>query len=132
MNTMSTYRLMADLRVLLEKGKAQSEAFRAEQQKTQIENQRNMAHIGSCWDGLNEQIEQGKKKIDCIFHLLRQIKYYLRALPAIHGAVMQPLFSSLCAEADIVMSEITDCIKNQFDENQSRVNDCLHELASSL
>ncbi|GJT70485.1 F-box domain containing protein [Tanacetum coccineum] len=60
---------MADLRVLLEK----------------LE----MARINSCWGGLGEQIEQGKKKID---------------------------------EADIVMSKITDCMKTQFDEYQSRVN----------
>nr|GEZ50059.1 hypothetical protein [Tanacetum cinerariifolium] len=102
---------MADLRVLLEK---------------------EMARINRSWGGLCEQIEQGKKKIDGILDQLHKIKCYMRELPASNRAEMLPCFSRLCAEADIVMSKITDCMKTQIDEYQSRVNARFHELATPL
>nr|GFA64985.1 hypothetical protein [Tanacetum cinerariifolium] len=102
---------MADLRLLLEK---------------------EMARINKSWGGLCEQIEQGKKKIDGILDKLHKIKCYMRELPASNRAEMLPCFSRLCAEADIVMSKITDCMKTQIDEYQSRVNARFHELATPL
>ncbi|PWA37812.1 F-box domain, Leucine-rich repeat domain, L domain-like protein [Artemisia annua] len=88
----------------------------------------NVEHIYSCWDSLDKQIKQGKRKIHEIIWELRDIKKCMTKLPASKRAEMQPCFSSLCAQADSVMSKIRDCMKIQLDENQSR----FHELATTL
>ncbi|GJV42318.1 F-box domain containing protein [Tanacetum coccineum] len=144
---------MAELQVLLEQQKADMEINRAhtEQEyvpmeshnaKTDVEQnpldenelqiEGNMAHINSCWKSLSEQIEEGKEKIDDIVCELRGIKKLMTKLPASNRAEVQPCFSSLCAQADIVMSKIRDCMKIQYDENQSCLNARFHELATTL
>nr|GEV00910.1 hypothetical protein [Tanacetum cinerariifolium] len=92
----------------------------------------NVAHINSCWERLSKQIEEGKKKIDHIVHRLHIIRNYWNELPASKKAEMQPCFSSLCAQADNVMSKIRHSMKIRYDENQSRLNVCFDELSSTL
>ncbi|GJV74907.1 hypothetical protein Tco_1506491 [Tanacetum coccineum] len=78
-----------------------------EEQNAKVENQlqieTNMAHIDNCWGGLSNQIIQGTEKIDDIIFELRGIKNLLVKLPASYRAEIQQCFSSLCAEADIVI-----------------------------
>ncbi|PWA69391.1 F-box domain, Leucine-rich repeat domain, L domain-like protein [Artemisia annua] len=152
-NATDAKKSMAELRVLLEQEKADIETNRAhteqanvpmeshnakmdEEQNALDENELqiegNVEHINSCWESLGEQIKQGKAKIDGIVRQLRVIRKLLTKLPASKRAEMQPCFSSLCAQADIVMSKISDCMKIQYDENQSRLNVCFHELATTL
>ncbi|GKD42260.1 hypothetical protein Tco_1266905 [Tanacetum coccineum] len=124
---------MAELQVLLEQEKADMETNRAhtkqknvpimeshnaktdEEQNALDENELqiegNVEHINSCWESLGEQIKQGKEKIDDIVCELRDIKKLMIKLPASNRAEMQPYFFSLCAQADIVMSKIRDCMK---------------------
>ncbi|PWA54197.1 F-box domain, Leucine-rich repeat domain, L domain-like protein [Artemisia annua] len=107
-----------------------------DQQNAHAENQvkikGNISHINSYWDRWKEQIKQRKKKINDIISKLQEIKKLLTDLPALTRAEMQPSFTNLCAEAAIVMSKITYCMKAQFDENQSCLNVGFHELATTL
>ncbi|PWA66628.1 F-box domain, Leucine-rich repeat domain, L domain-like protein [Artemisia annua] len=100
--------------------------------ENQLQIEGNVKHINSCWESLGEQIKQRKKKIDDIVWELRDIKKLMTKLPASNRAEMQPCFSSLCAQAGIVMSKIRDSMKIQLDENQSRLNVCFHELTETL
>ncbi|PWA81805.1 F-box domain, Leucine-rich repeat domain, L domain-like protein [Artemisia annua] len=137
---------MAELRVLLEQEKADMETNRAhtEQENVPMESHNakmdeeqnaldeNVGHINSCWESLNEQIKEGKEKMDYIVRQLRFIRELLTKLPASKRAEMQPCYSSFCAQAESVMCKKRDCMKIQLDENQSRLNVCFHELATTL
>ncbi|GJY59237.1 hypothetical protein Tco_0459129 [Tanacetum coccineum] len=144
---------MAKLQVRLQQEKADMETNRAhtEQENVQMESdnaktdkeqnalnenelqiERNAEHIIRYWESLGEQIKQGKEKIDGIVWELCHIKKLMTKLPASNRAEMRPCFSSLCAQADVVMSKIRDCMKVQLDENQSCSNVCFHEVTKTL
>ncbi|KAI3713747.1 hypothetical protein L1987_72333 [Smallanthus sonchifolius] len=134
--------LMAELRVLLDKEKDNSKTNRAhlERGKTPVEGHEpekleiggRMAQIKSCWKNLVVQIKQSKEEACLIISKLHHIEELLTKLPASNRAKIKPCFSSLCAEADIAISKITDCMKIHCDENQSRSSVCFHELAATL
>ncbi|KAM0059689.1 putative leucine-rich repeat domain superfamily, F-box-like domain superfamily [Helianthus debilis subsp. tardiflorus] len=85
-----------------------------------------------CWEYTSMQVKEGKEKTSDIISMLQNIKGLLAELPASNQATIQPSFSTLCAEAAIVTNKITECIKMGCDENQRRLNVCLHELATTL
>ncbi|KAJ0427760.1 putative leucine-rich repeat domain superfamily, F-box-like domain superfamily [Helianthus annuus] len=85
-----------------------------------------------CWEYTSVQVKKGKEKTSDIIIKLQDIKGLLAELPASNQATIQPSFSTLCAEAAIVTNKITECIKMDCDENQRRLNVCLHELATTL
>nr|XP_043619592.1 uncharacterized protein LOC122591088 [Erigeron canadensis] len=147
-NIPSTRKLMAKLPVLLEqeksntktKGKAPMESDNAKrhkkrktqpEMKMQLQSGGNVALIESCWKDLSVQIEQRIAKACLIISMLRRIEEILINLPATNRAIIQPSFSSLCAETDAVISKITDCMKMQCDENQSHSSVRFHKLATS-
>nr|GEW05512.1 hypothetical protein [Tanacetum cinerariifolium] len=146
-NTASAKKGMAELQVLLEQEKADIQTNRAHieqgnapmeshnakmdgEQNVQVEG--NMAHISSCWKGLSKQIAQGEAKTDDIVSRLHHIKKLLTKLPASNRAELLPCFSRLCAEAEIVMKIITDCMKIQLDENQIHLSVGFHEFVTTL
>ncbi|GKG49395.1 hypothetical protein Tco_0515847, partial [Tanacetum coccineum] len=78
------------------------------------------------------RIEQRQEKACRIISKLEDIEKLLAKLPASKRAMIQPCFSSLCAEAEIVTHKITDYMKIQCDENQCRLSVCFRELAASF
>ncbi|KAI7739818.1 hypothetical protein M8C21_024282, partial [Ambrosia artemisiifolia] len=126
--------LISELRELLEHEKARIETKMAkmhEQGRPQVS-----GHIGTyidmCWKSTSARIKKGKEKVYHIFSRLQDIKGLLTELPASNQATILPSFSALCAEFDIVMNKITECIKMDCDEDQRRLSVCLHELATTL
>ncbi|KAI7726982.1 hypothetical protein M8C21_011407, partial [Ambrosia artemisiifolia] len=126
--------LITELRELLEREKARIETKMAkmhEQGRPQVS-----GHIGTyidmCWKSTSARIKKGKEKVYHIFSRLQDIKGLLTELPASNQATILPSFSALCAEFDIVMNKITECIKMDCDEDQRRLSVCLHELATTL
>nr|XP_043621164.1 putative FBD-associated F-box protein At5g56700 [Erigeron canadensis]XP_043621166.1 putative FBD-associated F-box protein At5g56700 [Erigeron canadensis] len=141
----SAQKLMAELRVFLEqekgttktKGKAPMESDNAKMHmksqtqpdlKMQLEIGGNISLVQSCWKDLGVQFEQRKAKACLILSKLESIEGLLKKLPPTNRAMIQPCFSTLCAEADTVMCKL---MKMQCDENQSRLSLCFHELATS-
>ncbi|KAK1438305.1 hypothetical protein QVD17_04112 [Tagetes erecta] len=90
-----------------------------------------MAQIKSGWENLGVNLQQRKEKACFIISNLQRIEELLSKLPASKRAKFQPCFSSLCIEAESVISQVTDCMQIQCDENQSRSSVCLYELATS-
>ncbi|MFS8030436.1 hypothetical protein Hanom_Chr17g01533991 [Helianthus anomalus] len=117
---------MAKLHALIEKTEDNSKANmdHLKRVKTPVESRKpkkvkiegNITHIKSCWENLGSKI----KKACLIISKLQEIEGLLRKLPASNRAKIQQRFSSLCAEADIAVSKITDCVKIQCGENQRR------------
>lgn len=66
-----------------------------------------------------------------IISQLRRIKELLTKLPAPKRANLQPSFSSLCVQADIVINQGTDSMKIHCDENQSISSVCATTLEPS-
>ncbi|KAJ0666408.1 putative F-box domain, leucine-rich repeat domain superfamily, F-box-like domain superfamily [Helianthus annuus] len=136
------HELMAEFEVYLEKEKdniktsgAQVEApVESHEPKTKEkpEIRGDMAQIKGYWENLPVQIERMKKTACLIISKLQRIEELVTVLPASKRANIQPRFSRLCADANFVISNITDCMKIQCDENQSRSNVCFHELATIL
>ncbi|KAK9052832.1 hypothetical protein SSX86_029462 [Deinandra increscens subsp. villosa] len=135
------HKYTTELRVLLEKEKA--DMAHLDQGKTPVESHKpkvemklnsgeNIAQIKSCWKNLGVQIEAGNEKANLIISKLQRIEKVLTKLPASKRAKIQPCFSSLCGEAKIAISQITDCMKIQCDENQDRLSFWFHELATKL
>nr|GFB03353.1 hypothetical protein [Tanacetum cinerariifolium] len=130
-NDISAKNCIAELRLLLEQEKADIETSKDhteqenapqihnakmhEQQNARAENQMqvkgNILHINSYWDLWKKQFKQRKKKINDIISKLQETKKLLIELLALTRAEMQPCFTSLCAEAAIVMSKITYSMK---------------------
>ncbi|KAI7732836.1 hypothetical protein M8C21_022164 [Ambrosia artemisiifolia] len=120
--------LIKQLRTFLEKEKAGTET------KMTKMHEQGKAHVDvdMSWKKLNVQIEKGREKASFIIEMLKDINGVLTTLPASNRATIQPSFSTLLAETDIVMKKITDCIKMDCDENQRRLSLCFHELATNL
>ncbi|KAI7747531.1 hypothetical protein M8C21_016733, partial [Ambrosia artemisiifolia] len=123
--------IMAELRVLLEK-----EEDKSKDNKTHVESHKpkkvkligeDMMHIKSCLENLGARIEKSCLMIS----KLQETEALLRKLPASNRAKIQQCFSSLCIEADIAIRKITDCVKIQCDEYQSRSSVWFHELATT-
>lgn len=150
-NATSAKKGMAKLRVCLEQEKANTETNRAhmeqanapigshnakmyEQGRAQVESKvkigGNRARINSCWKDFGDNMEQGKAKTFDIISQLNNIGELLKSLPTSKRAEMQPCFSNLCAEADIVMSKIADCMMMQVNENQRCLKIFFHEVAT--
>ncbi|KAI7732837.1 hypothetical protein M8C21_022165 [Ambrosia artemisiifolia] len=124
----SVQTLIKRLRTLLEKEKARTESKMA----TMHEQGKAPVDVDMSWKDLIVQIEKGEEKASIIISLWKAIKEVLTRLPASNRATIQPLFSTLGAETDIVMKKITDCMKMDCDENQRRLSLCFHELATNL
>lgn len=123
---------MAELWVLLEQEKVKTET-----NTTPIEISMypqiggTTAQIKSCWKDMSVQIEQRKDKAFLIISSLENIERLLTKLPASNRAMIQPCFSSLLADVNIVMNKLTDCVKIHCDENQSRLSLCFREPATT-
>ena len=130
--------LMAELRVLLEQEKANFETNKAhiEEGNAQVENQLqnagSIAHIKSRFKEFSVQIEQRKDKAFSIINKLETIEELLTKLPTSNKAMIQPHFPSLCVEANVVISKLTDSMKIHCDDSQSRLSVCFNELATSF
>lgn len=98
----------------------------------QMEIKKITEQIKSCWIGHKELIKRGTGIVNIITYSLEKIESFLRKLPASKRAMLQPCFSSLCAETNIFMSKMTERIKIHGSENLSNANDRFHELATSL
>ncbi|KAJ0509767.1 hypothetical protein HanIR_Chr11g0532871 [Helianthus annuus] len=85
-----------------------------------------------CWEYTSVHVKKGKEKTSDIIVKLQDIKSLLAELSASNQATIEPTFSTLCAEAAVVMNKITECIKMDCDENQRRLNVRFHELATTL
>ncbi|XP_076925453.1 uncharacterized protein LOC143588289 isoform X1 [Bidens hawaiensis] len=119
---------ITELRALLEHEKASIETKMAKARelwKAQVD-------IDSCLKYMSVQIEEGKEKVTDISLKLEEIKELLGELHASNTTIIQPSFSTLYAEADIVTKLIKDCIKMNCDESQRRLSECFHELATTL
>ncbi|KAK9052828.1 hypothetical protein SSX86_029458 [Deinandra increscens subsp. villosa] len=87
----------------LERGKAHMESHTPK--KLNIGG--NMAQMVGCWKNLSKQIENACT----IIIKVQDIEELLKKLPASKRAEIQPCFSSMCAEADIVITRIKDFMK---------------------
>ncbi|GJR15225.1 F-box domain containing protein [Tanacetum coccineum] len=153
-NATSAQYLMAELQVLLEQERANTMTDKAhmEQKEAPMESHKGKMHeqeqpqpetnmqphfagtfgqMKSYWKDLSVRTEKRKEKACLIISKLENIEKLLAKLPASKRAMIQPCFSSLCAEADIITSEVTDLLKMQCDENRSRLGVCFHKLATS-
>lgn len=125
--------LMAELQVLLEKendniktnmahlerGKAQADSLKARaKKKPKIEG--TMEQMKSGWENLLVQLKGRKEKACLIISRLQCIEELLTSMPVSKRAKLQPCFSSMRSEANIAISQITDYMKIQCDENQRR------------
>ncbi|KAK1438376.1 hypothetical protein QVD17_04184 [Tagetes erecta] len=128
--------LITELRALLEQEKSRTETKMAklhELQKTQVDKHNDIyKYINMRWKRLSSQIEKERVKASDISSRLKDIKHSLEGLPASNRAILQPAFSTLCAEADVVMHKLTDFMKMNCDEYQRRLSVCFHELATTL
>ncbi|XP_076937111.1 putative F-box/FBD/LRR-repeat protein At3g49030 [Bidens hawaiensis] len=128
-------RLIAELRVLIRKEKDNIKTRSAHvetHEPKKLKTMGNMAQMKGHWENLGVQIELRKETVFLIISKLQRIEEIVTKLPASNMARIQACFSSLCEEANIAISIITDCMKVQCDENQSRSSVCLHELATSV
>lgn len=133
-NTELAQKLMADFHLLLEREKVKLETNKAhmEQGKTkQLQIEEKVKHVNRCWNDFSVQIEQGKEKTGEIISELKDIRRLLKKLPTSKRADLQPFFSSLCAEADIVVNDILDNMKIQCDMKGSRFSVYFREFAST-
>ncbi|KAJ0824568.1 putative leucine-rich repeat domain superfamily [Helianthus annuus] len=133
-NTKFAQEFVSELWEMLEQEKARIEA---KMTKTREQGRPHFSeHIykcnDMCWEYTSVQVKEGKEKTSDIISMLQNIKGLLAELPASNQATIHPSFSTLCAEAAIVTNKITECIKMDCDENQKRLNVCLHELATTL
>ncbi|GKE23564.1 hypothetical protein Tco_1435076 [Tanacetum coccineum] len=84
--------------------------------------------IQSRWLDHKKLIGEGDWIVNLIGLDLEIIESILTELPASKRAMLQPCFSSLCAESSIFMSKMTERIKIHFSENIINASDCFHEL----
>ncbi|KAJ0501824.1 putative F-box domain, leucine-rich repeat domain superfamily, F-box-like domain superfamily [Helianthus annuus] len=89
--------LMTELWVMLEQDKANINLDHMERGKAPIEN---------CWEDLTTRSQLEKTKNCDIISKLQHIEGVLTKLPTSDKAKMQSSFSSLCAEANLVMKKI--------------------------
>ncbi|GKA96556.1 F-box domain containing protein [Tanacetum coccineum] len=87
-------------------------------------------HIDACWEDFSRQIENGKSKISDIISELHDIKKLIAKLPTVNRTELEPCFSSLCSEADIVVNKIMDCVKILCDMKGNRFSVYIHGLAT--
>ncbi|MFS8030434.1 putative leucine-rich repeat domain superfamily, F-box-like domain superfamily [Helianthus anomalus] len=138
-------KLIAKLGVLLEKEKdnTKTSSARVERGEAPVESHKpktekklkiggDVAQIKGYWEDLGVQIEQRNKTARLFLSKLQRIEQLLTVLPASNKAKIQPCFSTLCAEVDNVISKITDSMKVQCDENQSRSSVCFRKIATTL
>ncbi|GJV28822.1 hypothetical protein Tco_1385270 [Tanacetum coccineum] len=84
-----------------------------------VQIQETMTHIDACFEDLSRQIEKGKSKISANISDLDYIKQDIAKLPTLNRAELEPYFSSLCSEADIVVKKIMDHVKILCDMKES-------------
>ncbi|GKA16862.1 hypothetical protein Tco_0696699 [Tanacetum coccineum] len=84
--------------------------------------------IDSYWKDLSGHIEHGKEKTYGITSKLLDIKPLLTKLPASKRPHIEASYYSLCVKAKSVMNEIMDCMKIQFDKEQSRLRSTFMNL----
>lgn len=88
--------------------------------------------IDSCWKHMSVQIKEGKEKVTDINSKLKEIKELLGELHASNRAIVQPSFSTLYAEAGLVMRKIIECTMMGWEKHQGCLSECFHELAATL
>ncbi|XP_076911975.1 uncharacterized protein LOC143570123 isoform X2 [Bidens hawaiensis] len=138
----AVHKLMAELRVLLnkkkdnikttnaqpERGKAPAESHKPKKRKTLGDMERIMGY----WENLEAQVKLRKTTVASLFRRCKTLKNYWQSCLHQIGLKIQPCFSSLCEEANIAISKLADCIKIQCDKNQSLPSVCFHKLATTL
>ncbi|GJU87955.1 F-box domain containing protein [Tanacetum coccineum] len=82
----------------------------------------------SCWIDHEKLSSRGKQIVNKITSYLEVTESIVTKLPASKRAMLQPCFSSLCAETNIFVSKMTEPIKIHVSENLSSASDCFHEL----
>nr|GEW54271.1 F-box domain, leucine-rich repeat domain, L domain-like protein [Tanacetum cinerariifolium] len=87
--------------------------------------------IANIETNMSPYIKRRKSRISGIISDLHDIKEVLIKLPASNRAELQPCFSSLCSEADIVVKKIMDYVKNLCDVKESRFSVYIHGLATT-
>ncbi|GJR17035.1 F-box domain containing protein [Tanacetum coccineum] len=101
-----------------------------EQEKADIETSKDHTEQENAPESYNAKMQEQQNAH--AENQMQEIRKLLTELPALTRVGMQPCFTSLCAEAAIVMSKITYSMKAQFDEYQSCLNVGFHELATTL
>lgn len=64
--------------------------------------------IESYWKDFFVSFEEGDRRTNCIISMVRQIETLLQKLPKLRRNRMESVYSSLCAEADTIM---TGCMR---------------------
>ncbi|KAI3713746.1 hypothetical protein L1987_72332 [Smallanthus sonchifolius] len=118
-------------RARLELGEAQVENYK-QNAKMNPKFYGNMAQIKDVWANLDLQLQRRKEQASLIMSKLQLIESLLTKLPASNRAKIQLYFSSMCVEADIVISQIADCMRIECDLNQILSSVCFHVLATTL
>ncbi|KAJ0702193.1 putative F-box domain, leucine-rich repeat domain superfamily, F-box-like domain superfamily [Helianthus annuus] len=127
-NTKLAQNLITELSALLEQEKASIETKMAKL------HEHGKAHVDTdmSWKYLSVLIQEGEKKTSDIMSKLIEINGIWTELPASNRATIQPSFSTLGAEANIVTNKITGFIKMVCDENQRRLSVCIDDVTTAL
>ncbi|GKB59511.1 hypothetical protein Tco_0915697 [Tanacetum coccineum] len=136
---------MEELQGLLNQWKANNDKNTAHFDQGGVENKRakqetimeshfgeRLTQIKSYWVELNKWYEERDKRT-CrrIISMLQEIESLLKKLPASQRVKMQPVYTSLYAEADTFMDDMMDRVRIQCDKKPRRSNVHLHELATT-
>ncbi|KAJ0462860.1 putative F-box domain, leucine-rich repeat domain superfamily, F-box-like domain superfamily [Helianthus annuus] len=126
-NTKLAQNLITELSALLEQEKASIETKMAKL------DEHGKAHVDTdmSWKYLSVLIQEGEKKTSDIISKLKEINGILTELPASNRATIQPSFSTLGVEANIVANKITGFIKMVCDENQRCLNVCIDDVTTA-
>ncbi|KAM0014559.1 hypothetical protein Hdeb2414_s0034g00725161 [Helianthus debilis subsp. tardiflorus] len=127
-NTKLAQNLITELSALLEQEKASIETKMAKLH----EHRKAYVDTDMSWKYLSVLIQEGKKKTSDIMSKLIEINGMWTELPASNRATIQPSFSTLGAEANIVTNKITGFIKMVCDENQRRLSVCIDDVTTAL
>ncbi|KAI7726822.1 hypothetical protein M8C21_019519 [Ambrosia artemisiifolia] len=119
-NTELAQNLIRKLRASLEQEKARTATKIAKMRELGKSRYYVDSYIDLRWKYMSLQVKKVEEKGSDIISKLKEIKELLTELSASNRATIQPSFSTLCAEADTVTSMITDCMKMDHDENQSK------------
>ena len=134
------HKLIKELQGLLNQWKANSDNTTSHSDQGEVAQQETIteSHFGerltqikSYWGELNKWHEEGDKRTRRIISMLQEIESLLKKLPASQRAKMQPMFTSLYAEADTFMDNMMDRVRIQCDKKPRRSNVHFHELATT-
>ncbi|GJX40624.1 F-box domain containing protein [Tanacetum coccineum] len=136
------YKLMEELQGLLNQWKTNSDKNTGHVDQGEVEDQRaqqetimesqcgeRLAEIKSYWSDFKKWSEEGDKRTCRIISMLQEIESLLIELPASKRAKIQPMCSSLYAEADTLMDNMMDRVRIQF-HKKPRVIVSFYQIAA--